>query len=237
MKTRMEPLSKPERISWSLLLIYAVGTPLCFVLALFPAAGTLAWADGWVFFLDFLSALTVSAVYLWRVNPEIYVARSRIRKGTKGWDKILLVFLLPLVLAVYPVAAMDVGRHPGRSLPWLVRAVGYVLMLAGLALTTWTEAVNPFFEPGVRVQKDRGHRVVDTGPYAIIRHPGYASAVPFLVGTALALGSIRALVPVVAATLLLIPRTLLEERTLRAELPGYAEYTQRVRYRWLPGVW
>jgi len=78
---------------------------------------------------------------------------------------------------------------------------------------------------------------VDTGPYAIIRHPGYASAVPFLVGTALALGSIRALVPVVAATLLLIPRTLLEERTLRAELPGYAEYTQRVRYRWLPGVW
>jgi len=237
MKTGAPPPEKPEPISRRLLLAYALGAPLFFVLALFPAAGTLAWARGWVFLLIFLPALTISAVYLWRVNPDIYVARRRVHKGTKRWDRILLTFLLPLTVSVYPVAALDDGRYHWSSLPWSVVAIGYGLMLTGLALLTWAEAVNRFFEPGVRVQTDRGHVVVDAGPYAIVRHPGYASTLPFFVGTALALGSLWALVPAVAASALLIPRTIWEEQTLRDELPGYAEYTRRVRYRWLPGVW
>jgi protein-S-isoprenylcysteine O-methyltransferase Ste14 len=104
-------------------------------------------------------------------------------------------------------------------------------------VSIWPVAVNRHFEPGVRIQKDRGQTVVDTGPYAIIRHPGYSSATLLIVGMALMLGSFWALVPAVIAIIGTAVRTLLEERTLRAELPGYTEYTQRVKYRWVPGVW
>ena len=102
---------------------------------------------------------------------------------------------------------------------------------------TWAQSVNPFFEAGVRIQTDRGHRVIDTGPYAWIRHPGYAFAIPFAAGMALSLGSIIALIPVAVAIILLAIRTIGEEAELRVSLDGYTDYTTRVKHRWLPGVW
>ena len=102
---------------------------------------------------------------------------------------------------------------------------------------TWAESVNKFFEPTVRIQTDRGHRVIDTGPYAIVRHPGYASGYLLFVGMPLALGSLWALIPAILSCLLLVVRTILEDQTLRNELAGYEEYAQRVRYRLIPGVW
>jgi protein-S-isoprenylcysteine O-methyltransferase Ste14 len=119
---------------------------------------------------------------------------------------------------------------------WIV-ILGYVLFIAGFAVQTWAQAVNRYFEPGIRIQEDRGQTVIDTGPYAAVRHPGYISAVPFSLGIALVLGSGLALVPVAIVFAALVARTLLEDRTLRAELPGYADYTRRVRYRWVPGIW
>jgi protein-S-isoprenylcysteine O-methyltransferase Ste14 len=112
-----------------------------------------------------------------------------------------------------------------------------VLMIAGIAGVTWAESANKFFEPTVRIQTDRGHTVIDFGPYAIIRHPGYVSGFLVFVGMSLSLGSIWALIPAVMACLLLVVRTILEDRTLRTELPGYEEYAQRVRFRLIPGVW
>jgi protein-S-isoprenylcysteine O-methyltransferase Ste14 len=102
---------------------------------------------------------------------------------------------------------------------------------------TWAEAVNKFFEVTVRIQTDRGQKVIDTGPYAIVRHPGYVGGILFCVGTALCLGSVWALIPAGLASFLLVLRTRWEDQTLQAELPGYQEYTERVRYRLLPGVW
>ena len=102
---------------------------------------------------------------------------------------------------------------------------------------TWAESVNKFFEPTVRIQTDRGHKVIDTGPYALVRHPGYVAACLLFMGMPLALGSLWALIPAVLSCLLLVVRTILEDRTLREELSGYEEYTQRVRYRLIPGVW
>jgi protein-S-isoprenylcysteine O-methyltransferase Ste14 len=106
--------------------------------------------------------------------------------------------------------------------------------MAGL---TWAEAVNKFFEPFVRIQTDRGHHVIDTGPYAIIRHPGYALSFPFFLGIPLALGSLWGLIPAILMSTFLVVRTILEDRTLQEELPGYEEYARRVRYRLVPGVW
>ena len=111
------------------------------------------------------------------------------------------------------------------------------MLLAGIGITAWAQAVNKFFEPGVRIQTDRGQRVIDSGPYAVVRHPGYVAACLLFVGIALSLGSLWALAPAGLACLLLIFRTQWEDRTLRAELAGYEEYTQRVRSRWIPGVW
>jgi protein-S-isoprenylcysteine O-methyltransferase Ste14 len=112
-----------------------------------------------------------------------------------------------------------------------------VLTLGAFAGVTWATSVNKFFEPSVRIQTDRGHRVIDIGPYGIIRHPGYAFGFAFFLGIPLALGSLWALIPAVMLCPLLVVRTVLEDRTLQNELPGYKQYAQRVRYRLVPGVW
>jgi protein-S-isoprenylcysteine O-methyltransferase Ste14 len=212
--------------------------PFVLALLLFVPAGSIAWARGWLFLLVLVAALGAAALYLWRTNPEIFVARSRItREGTKRWDRILLGFLFPAILAIPLVAALDGGRfHWSRMSRW-VAGLGYFLLTTGVAITAWAQAVNRFFEPSVRIQIERGHRVIDTGPYAIIRHPGYSAACLLFAGIALSLGSWWALIPAGSAALLLVLRTEWEDRTLHAELAGYAAYAQRVRFRLIPGVW
>ena len=135
------------------------------------------------------------------------------------------------------VATLDDGRFHWSHVPWWVCVLGYVLLVAGLAGMTWAESVSKFFEPTVRIQTDRGHRVIDTGPYALVRHPGYVAACLLCLGMPLSLGSFWALIPGILSCLLLVLRTIWEDRTLRDELVGYEEYTQRVRYRLVPGVW
>jgi len=115
--------------------------------------------------------------------------------------------------------------------------IGYVLMAVGFLGMTWAQSVNRHFEATVRIQTDRGHKVIDTGPYAIIRHPGYAMTIPLVVGMALSLGSLYALIPCAILIVLLAGRTLGEEAELRKGLEGYVDYTKRVRFRWLPGIW
>jgi protein-S-isoprenylcysteine O-methyltransferase Ste14 len=185
----------------------------------------------------FLGTLVVAGLYLCCVNPEVVMARLRFHRGTKRWDRFLLGFLLPAVYAVFIVAALDNRRFRGLAAPWWVRGLGYVLFLIGVVIITWAEAVNRFFEKTARIQTDRGHRVIDTGPYAIVRHPGYVGFMMFFVGSALCLGSLWALIPACLASALLLLRTHWEDQTLQAELPGYKEYAQRVRYKLIPGVW
>jgi protein-S-isoprenylcysteine O-methyltransferase Ste14 len=180
---------------------------------------------------------TLALLVLWRVNPEVIIARSYIHKGTKGWDKVVACFLVPAMVAIFVVAALDDGRFHWFPVPWWVCLIGYALSLIGIAITIWAEAVNKFFEPTVRIQVERGHKVIDTGPYAFVRHPGYVGGSLTFVGIALSLGSLWALIPAGLSTLLLILRTRWEDQTLQAELAGYQEYAERVRYRLIPGVW
>jgi protein-S-isoprenylcysteine O-methyltransferase Ste14 len=184
----------------------------------------------------FVVTLVFAALYLCYVNPEVVLARLRFHRGTKRWDRILLCFLLPAVYAVFLVASLDYSRQ-WLPVPWWVHGIGYVLFLVGVGIVTWAEAVNKFFEVTVRIQTDRGHLVIDTGPYAIVRHPGYVGFMLFFAGSALCLGSLWALVPASLTSCLLVLRTKWEDRTLQAELPGYKEYAQRVRHRLIPGMW
>jgi protein-S-isoprenylcysteine O-methyltransferase Ste14 len=220
-----------------LVVVYLVAIPLVLALLMFLPAGSLTWPRGWLFLLVLFGMSVPAALYLWRVNPEIYEARSRIHNGTKRWDLILLAVIVPVMSTTLIVAALDDGRFHWHPVPWWVCGIGYILLIAGLMIAFWAEAVNKFFEPGVRIQTDRGHKVIDTGPYAFVRHPGYVGACLFMVSIALSLGSLWALIPAVLSCVLLMIRTRWEEQTLRAELAGYKEYTQRVRSRWIPGVW
>lgn len=205
-------------------------------LLLFLPAGTIDWPLGWWFVASFVVAILVSIAALWRLNPEIFAARSRIQRGTKPLDYLFITLLGIGFLGVLPVAGLDF-RFGWSAMPAWGIALGYVLFVPGFVGQAWSQSVNRHFEPGVRVQSDRGQTVIDTGPYAVVRHPGYLSGSVFVVSTALMLGSWWALLPALLALLSLVPRTLFEERTLRAELPGYTEYTRRVRWRWVPGVW
>ncbi|MGD9719820.1 MAG: isoprenylcysteine carboxylmethyltransferase family protein [Pirellulales bacterium] len=216
---------------------FAVGLAIAYAVLLFLPAGTIDWPLGWLFAGMFTLSVVLTATWVIRVNPEIIEARSRIHQGTKRWDLFLLPLLLASMFAIYPVAALDNARfHWSHVERWTV-VLGYILLVPSLPLGAWAESVNKFFEPSVRIQADRGQHVIDRGPYAFVRHPGYVSALLMLPGSALALGSSWALVPAAICSALIVLRTVWEDRMLHEELPGYREYAARVRYRLLPGVW
>jgi protein-S-isoprenylcysteine O-methyltransferase Ste14 len=166
-------------------------TLVCLALLLFLPAGDWKWPRGWLFFAVFTITAVICLIILLRVNPDVLVARSRLLgPGTKRWDVILITLLLPAVVAIMPVAALDDGRFHWYPVLWWVSALGYVLLIAGFAGSVWAEAYNKFAEPSVRIQSERGHTVISTGPYAIVRHPLYSASFPLCVGAALALGSL-----------------------------------------------
>jgi protein-S-isoprenylcysteine O-methyltransferase Ste14 len=199
-------------------------------------SASIGWTRGWVFLLVFLFQMAATVLYLWRTNPAVFIARAKIQQGTKPWDRVILRFFLLSFLAIFPIAGLD--SHFGWSFvpTWLV-VVGYVLFLAGCAISTWVKSINRFAERSVRIQSDRGHKVVDTGPYTIVRHPFYVAIFFSLGGAALALGSLWALLPAAIAAVIIVVRTAWEDRTLQNELEGYRQYAKRIRYRLVPGVW
>jgi protein-S-isoprenylcysteine O-methyltransferase Ste14 len=111
------------------------------------------------------------------------------------------------------------------------------MLVAGVAATGWAQAVNPFFEPGVRIQSERHQHVIAAGPYRFVRHPGYVAAILMFFGMALALDSYWGLIPAAVASAVLVVRTAFEDRLLNRELPGYEAYASRVRSRLVPGLW
>jgi len=230
-------VTEPEPMSRTTAIAYATGLPLALLALVFLPVGRLDWLPGW-FFIGFLVvAYGISALVLWRVNPAIYRARSRFQPGTERWDLILLWLMLPAMIAEIPLATLDAGRLAWSVVPFPIVVIGYVLLGAGLALGTWAQAVNRFFEPGVRLQRERGQHVISSGPYAIVRHPGYIGALIMFAGLAFALASWWALIPAAWASTILILRTSWEDALLRAELDGYADYARRVRFRLVPGLW
>lgn len=231
------PITEPRPMSRTAAISYAVGTPLVVVALVFLPVGRLDWLPGW-FFVGFLAvAFGASALIVAWVNPVIFRARSRFQPGTERWDLTLLLLMLPAMAAEIPLATLDAGRLSWSAVPLSIVILGYALLGAGIALTTWAQAVNRFFEPGVRIQRERGQHVINSGPYAIVRHPGYVGALMIFAGLALALASWWALIPAAWASAILILRTSREDALLRAELDGYEDYAQHTRFRLVPGLW
>jgi protein-S-isoprenylcysteine O-methyltransferase Ste14 len=212
-------------------------TLIILAVLLFVPAGRITWTRGWLFLLVFTLLMFGAIVYFRRVNPQMFAIRSRVHPETKRWDKVVIGLLFLAMFAIPLVAGLDDGRFHWSSMSRLLMGLGYLLLITGWIGVAWAETVNPFFEPGVRIQTERGHRVIDTGPYAIVRHPGYVAASVMFAGFAISLGSWWALIPASVGSLVLVLRTVWEDRTLHVELPGYATYATRVRFRLIPGVW
>lgn len=205
---------------------------------LFAAAGTLYWLWGWLFWLLLASTVFGQYVFVARLNPALMAERSKVQAGSKRWDVVLTLFaaaLLPLLS--WLVAGLDARFGWTHDFPVWLNVLGAALFAGGYAFVIWAMASNPFFSATVRIQGERGHAVASGGPYRFVRHPGYAGAIVFQIGSSLLLGSWPSLAISVIVAVLFIVRAALEDKTLHAELTGYADYAQRTRYRLLPEVW
>lgn len=204
---------------------------------LFIAAGHLNIPRVWFYVCLSFGYFTISGLIIIKINPEIINQRGQKHKGTKTWDKVIMTLFLSMTFIVFLIAGLDVGRFGWSSMSAQYSIIGSVIYIAAAMFAQWAMVVNPHFEPTVRIQKDRNHKVITTGPYKIVRHPGYVGAILLTISIPLIIGSIFALIPTGIIFLLFIIRTELEDKMLHSELNGYAEYAERVKYRLIPGVW
>lgn len=207
---------------------------------LFFCAGSLVWIWGWIFLLILALFMAAHPILLIPLNPELLVAREQGLRGSgvKTWDRWLVILgagIFPIISWI--VAALDYRFSWSHGLPLLVHLVGMLFTALGFGLFLWAMVSNAYFEEGVRIQDDRGHQVATSGPYQVIRHPGYAGAILAQLATPLLLGSWWAIPFALVTGIVYVIRTLLEDKTLILELPGYVEYTHQTRYRLIPGVW
>lgn len=203
---------------------------------LFGAAGTLDWPRAWRLLGVYALGYAVSTSLLFLRVPELVDERRKPHPGVKPWDRRLVQAYQAMYFPTFAVSGLD-WRFGWSAVPASVPLVALAAIIVFFALITWAPLVNPHLETYVRIQTERGHSVIDRGPYRIIRHPTYAALALFFLAVPLALGSWWGLAPGGIAAGLVVARTALEDRTLRAELPGYDAYARRVRYRLLPGAW
>ena len=223
-----------ERIK---LLIKGLITNIIFTVILFVCAGRIDYTQGWIFllgnvFTTFMNFFTI------RNNSELIYERSKIGEGPKSWDKLLLGLSAIMYLMIVVISGLDSGRFQWTTnFNWIISISGIVFMITGQILFLTARSQNNFFSSVVRIQKERGHVVCDSGPYKIIRHPGYLGMIISLMGLPLITTSIWCTIPTLIAIILLLIRSSLEDKTLKKELDGYVEYSQRTRYKLIPLIW
>ncbi|THD64499.1 MAG: isoprenylcysteine carboxylmethyltransferase family protein [Phenylobacterium sp.] len=206
---------------------------------LFGGAGTLAWPSGWAYLSLYLAASLGVSLWLAKADPALLEERlkSAYQKDQKPWDRVFMTLVIIVYAGWTALMGLDARRLGWSHVPVWAQGLGAVLIVLSYLGVAWVFATNSFAAPVIKLQAERGQTVIDTGPYAVVRHPMYAFALWQFVGGPLMLGSWwgLAIAPLALAGLAL--RTLGEERMLRAELPGYDDYARRVRWRYAPGIW
>ena len=218
-----------------LILIY-----LLIPLMLLVCGGNLGWWPAWIYSFLIVVAGIGGRIWAERQHPGLLAERVNFEKvqEAKPWDKVLAPLMaVSLYFPLVIVAGLDHRFGWSPIFPTWLTLLGFILIAWGYAIAAWALVENRFFSSVVRIQTDRGHLVCDTGPYRIVRHPGYAGSMLPLPGMVLALGSVWTLIPAMVALIITVIRTALEDRTLQEELPGYRDYAQRVGYRLMPWIY
>ena len=202
----------------------------------FTAAGRVDLPSIWAYLVLVMALGVALILILARRSPGLI--EERMRPGPGERDRVSVPVMLAGLFAGWEVIGLDAGRfHWSGAIPPAVRALAWLGVAGGCAILSTAMLVNRFFSSAVRIQGDRAQVVVSTGPYAVVRHPGYAGGLLLLLSTGVALGSWWALVPMLPVLPVLVRRTRMEDAMLHRELAGYADYAARVRFRLLPGIW
>jgi protein-S-isoprenylcysteine O-methyltransferase Ste14 len=205
---------------------------------LFMSAGTLHWIRGWIYVGLVSMYWVISTVVLARVNPEMLNARgSVVKEGTKGFERVWVVIYPTLTFINLVVMGFDAIRFQWSFMPFWLAILGIVILIPACVIGAWAMAVNKFFEWTARIQVDRQQYICTSGPYKIMRHPGYAGAIVSLLAYPFILGSWWGFVLTGISTIIIVIRTAQEDSMLQNELPGYKEYTNQVKYRLIPLIW
>lgn len=207
-------------------------------LPLFLAAGTLAWPAGWIDLMLLYGWLFIGILLLLKYNSGLLAERMNVSPANqKTWDKVFILLFYVFFFAWLILMPLDVVRFHWSWMPLWLQVVGAVAMVISFILMSLVFRENSYLSATVRVQEERGHAVITTGPYHYVRHPMYAGGLFLFLGTPLLLGSWYGLLLILLFLPALLVRAVLEERTLLRELPGYDAYMTRVKYRLIPYVW
>ena len=206
---------------------------------IFAAAGTIEYTGGWLYLGIMIAISIVFGTHMVRVDPGLLRERLKplVQKDQPLADKLVVIPILLLILGGMGFMAADAARWRWSIMPPSVKWAGCGLLLAAFLFIYWTMRTNSFAAPVVKIQKDRGQKVISTGPYAIVRHPMYFGALFYIAGTSLVLGSWWGLAIVPILSLLFVIRIGIEENALRKGLEGYDDYARRVRCRLIPFIW
>jgi protein-S-isoprenylcysteine O-methyltransferase Ste14 len=208
-----------------------------FIVILFISAGRLDYYQGWIFSAISLIGLLMNYAPS-NIDTELLDERSKPPKDSKQWDILILKLSGLTTIIAYVVAGLDSGRYQwSPTLHWSIYILGIIIMFIGQFLFLTAKRTNKFFSSVVRIQNDRGHTVCEAGLYRFVRHPGYAGMIISWIGFPFLLGSVWSIIPIVMNIILLLVRTSLEDKTLIKELAGYSQYTQRTKYKLVPGMW
>jgi protein-S-isoprenylcysteine O-methyltransferase Ste14 len=212
---------------------------LLFLALLFGAAGTVCWPAGWAYIIIFFIGAVWITLLLARHDPSLLAERmkSPFQKGQPFWDKILILPMIMVWCGWLVLMGLDAVRFRWSVMPVWLQCAGGALILLVFWMIARVFRENPFLVAVVRIQTERGHRVISTGPYAVVRHPLYTTMLIYLPANALLLGSWYGLAASFVLCGGLVFRTVMEDRELQRGLEGYAEYAAGVRYRLMPFVW
>jgi protein-S-isoprenylcysteine O-methyltransferase Ste14 len=204
---------------------------------LFIASGTLDWLWAWIYLLVSFGILIVNMLVLVPKHPELVAERSREKENTKVWDRILTKVIFFFTIIGLIVAGLDKRFSLTHYLASWFHISGLILYVLGQFLFTWSMTANEFFATTVRLQKDRGQKVAEQGPYQYVRHPGYLGMILSMIAFPIALGTYWVFIPYGIGIIGYIVRTAFEDNTLTQELVGYSQYKEKVKYRLIPGIW
>lgn len=223
---------KRSNLFWAAILRVGIGMPIIALIIILPA-GTWAYWQGWMYMVTLFLPMFFVLPYILHKDPAVLERRMRMREKESAQRKIIMLSYLYFLLA-FILPGIDI-RFGWSNVPPLVSIIANAFVLVGYLTFVWVLTVNSYLSRTVEV--DAGQKVVSTGPYGIVRHPMYFGVTIMYLASPLALGSYWALIPAALIIPLLVARIRNEEQVLLRDLPGYAEYRQKVKYRLLPGVW
>jgi protein-S-isoprenylcysteine O-methyltransferase Ste14 len=219
------------------LVLKSISIFIVFIIITFITAGKLDYWQGWVF--NGLNILFILLTYIVLIDrKDLIKERLKPGKGMKQWDRVYYAVSTPMFFVMFIFSILDASRFYWEpTVPLFIIFVGIILYSIGQIIVLWAKKTNKFFSSVVRIQLDRKQTVCSDGPYRFLRHPGYAGGLIFTIGTPIMLGSFWGLLPAILTIILVFVRTYMEDNTLKNELPGYTDYTNKVKFRLIPYLW